>query len=124
MLRNFPSNPSFPNVFILKGYWTLSVLFCFFPFLLMWYIDWVYYIEPLGINPTFLTSHLFFSLGEFQVRLNRDKSRASVSQIASREVRTDRHNNLSFRSALLPLEPGTRIPHWERWLMSSRFLLY
>lgn len=55
-------------------------------------------------------AHCFSSLGEFQLRQNRDEDFASLLQVAPQSSYKDLHNNLQINSALLPLEPGTRVP--------------
>lgn len=55
------------------------------------------------------TGH-FSVLSEFQVGQTRD-SCISVSG-SPRQIRTDKHNNLPIRSALLPLKPEARVLHW------------
>ena len=43
-----------------------------------------------------------------------------VSQAAPRELRLNKHNILSIRSALLPMDQGVRLLHWVGGLPSSR----
>lgn len=59
-----------------------------------------------------------FLPSELQVRQIRDL--ALVSQAAPRELRTNKHNILSIRSALLPMDQGVRLLHWVGGLPSSR----
>lgn len=62
----------------------------------------------------------FSVLNGFQVMQNKDGHLVSFFQVAPKQVRTDKHSSLRIKSALLLLEPGTRVPHSECGLLSSR----
>lgn len=66
------------------------------------------------------TAHSFSSPCEFQVWWNKDKRLVSILYVAPRQVRTDQHKDLQIRSAVLPLETRTRVPHWKQGRLSSR----
>ena len=89
--------------------------------------------QPVASQPKFLAPGgcgLFVTLQCFRVMLasflpwvssKLGKSETLlVSQAAPRELRLNKHNILSIRSALLPMDQGVRLLHWVGGLPSSR----
>ena len=76
---------------------------------------WLWVVHHLTVSES--NAGQFSTLSEVQVRQIRDL--ASVSQAAPRQLRTNKHNILSIRSALLPMDQGFRLLHWGGRLPSS-----
>ena len=81
------------------------------------------FLAPGGCGLFVTLQCLRVMLGSFlpsELQVRQIRHLALVSQAAPRELRTNKHNILSIRSALLPMDQGVRLLHWVGGLPSSR----